>query len=80
MNLHAAAQLADVFVKRRLEPAVAQVAAFEPVWRERLHFLDDRARIDIGSAEQFERPRGAAPFRKRRALDHHGARVGARHP
>ena len=37
-------------------------------------------RIDIGSAEQFERPRGAAPFRERRALEHHRARIGARHP
>ena len=34
----------------------------------------------IGRAEQFERPRGAAPLRQRRALDHDGARIGARHP
>ena len=39
-----------------------------------------RARIDVGSAEQFERPRGAAAFRERRALEHHRAGIGARHP
>ena len=28
----------------------------------------------------FERPSGAAPFRERRALEHHRPRIGARHP
>ena len=39
-----------------------------------------RARVDVGRAEQFQRPRGAAPFRERRAFDHHRAGIGARHP
>ena len=43
--------------------ALAQPATTEPGRRERGHFLHDGSRIDIGRAEQLERPRGAAPFR-----------------
>src|SRR5215470_17149033 len=80
VNLHAATQLADVLVKRRLEPAIAQAATTEPLRRQRLHVLDDAPRIDVGSAEYFQWARRAAPFRQRRALEHHGSRKGARHP
>src|SRR5882724_12181471 len=80
MNLHAAAELADMLVKRGLEPAIAQAATGEPPRRERMHLLDDKPRIDIGRAVHFQRARGAAPFRKRRTLEHHCASIGARHP
>src|ERR1700680_4081534 len=80
VNLHAVAKLARMFVERGLEPAIAQAATIEPPRRQGDHFLHDSAGIDIGSAEQFERAGGAAPFRERRALDHHRARIGARHP
>src|SRR5580658_4083291 len=68
VNLHPAAQLADVFVKRWLEPAIAQATARQPMRRESVHLPDDRARVDIGRTEQFERARGATPFRECRAL------------
>src|SRR5262249_17772370 len=80
VNVHPTAQLAGMFLKRGFEPALAQAATAEPSWRKSAHFLNHRARIDIGSAEYFERPRGAAPFRERRALDHHRARIGPCHP
>src|SRR5580704_17360602 len=79
VNLHAIAQLADMFVKRGFEPAIAQAATTKPLRRKSEHLLYDRSRIDIGSAEHFERSRGAAPFRERRAFEHHRARIGARH-
>src|SRR5262245_16450552 len=41
VNLHAAAELADMLMKRRFEPAIAQAAAGEPLWCERVHLLDD---------------------------------------
>ena len=78
--LHAVAKLARMLVKRGLKPALAQATTLEPLRSERSHFLHDRPRVDIGSTEQFERSRGAAPFRERRALEHDCARVGARHP
>ena len=46
---------------------------------ERLHIRNDSPGIDIGSAEQLERPRGAAALGERRAFQHHRARIGARH-
>ncbi len=78
--LHAVAKLARMFVKRGFEPALAQAATIEPARGKDLHFHHDCPRIDIGSAELFERPSGAAPFRERRALEHHRPRIGARHP
>ena len=39
-----------------------------------------RARVDVGRAEQLERPGRAAPFGQRRAFEHHRAGIGARHP
>jgi hypothetical protein len=69
-----------MFVKRGFEPAFPQPATMQPLRRQRVHFPHDHACVDIGSAEQFERPRGTSPLRKRRALEHHRARVSARHP
>src|SRR5262249_25456797 len=51
VNLHAIAKLADVFVKRGLEPAFAQVATLQPLRRQGIHFLQHSARIDIWSTE-----------------------------
>src|SRR5262245_35701417 len=80
VDLHAAAEPTYMLVKRRLEPASAQAATMKPLRREGMHVLDDAPRIDIGSAEQFQWAGRAAPFRERRAFDHHRAREGARHP
>jgi hypothetical protein len=60
VNLHAIAQLADMFVKRGFEPAVAQAATTEPLRRKSEHFLYDCGRINIRSTEHFERSRRAA--------------------
>jgi len=62
MDLHAMAELAFPFVEGRLKPDFTQFAAREPVRRQALHLVHHIARIDVGGAEQFERPRGAAPF------------------
>ena len=62
MDLHAAAQRAGVLVKRRLEPAFAEAAAFQPFRRQTSHFRDHAARVDIGGAERLERASRAAPF------------------
>src|SRR5262245_30430125 len=80
VNLHAAAELADMLMERRLEPAIAEAATMKPLRRERLPGLDDLACIDVRGAEGFKWPCRATSFRERRALDHHRARVGARHP
>ena len=44
-----AAELADVLVERRLEPALAQAAAAQPLRRERLH-LASSARASMSGA------------------------------
>ena len=41
--------------------------------------LQQRGGVEIGRAEQLQRPRGAATFGERRALQHHRAGVAARH-
>ena len=69
-----------MLVEGRLEPAVAQEAAFEPVRGEAVHLGDDGAGVDVRGAEEFERARGAAAFGKGRAFQHHGAGIGAGHP
>ncbi len=82
VDLQALAQLAGVLVEGRLEPAGAQPAAGQPVrrrLRQGLHFLEQRWRIDVGRAEEFQRPRGAASLGQRRPLEHHRAGVAARH-
>ncbi|ENO77337.1 sulfate transporter [Thauera sp. 63] len=80
VDLHAVAQLAGVLVEGGLEPAVAQHAAAQPVRRQGAHVGDDRAGVEVGRAEQLQRPGGAAAFGQRRAFQHHGAGVSARHP
>src|SRR5262249_13246122 len=80
VDLHAVTELAQMLAECRLEPALAQMATLEPARGNRRHLLDDPSRINIRSAEQLERPRRAAPLREHRALQHHGARVGAGHP
>jgi hypothetical protein len=80
VDLQAVAQLAGVLVEGRLEPAFAQHAAGQPVRGEAAHFGEHGAGVDIRRAEQFERPRRAAPFGQRRAFEHHGAGIGAGHP
>jgi len=68
-----------MLVEGRLEPHVAQAAAGEPFGRELSHLGDDGARIDVGRAEQLERPGGAAALRQHRPFQHHRASIGARH-
>ena len=79
MDLHPAAQLADVLVEGRLEPHVAQDAAAQPLRRQRLHLRDHRPRVDIRRPEQLQRSCRPPPFRQGRAFQHHRARIGARH-
>ena len=79
MNLQACAQLPGVLVERRLEPGFAQPAALQPLRREALHFLAQASCIDVGRAEQLQRPGGAAAFGERGALEHHRAGIAARH-
>src|SRR5471030_601704 len=69
-----------MFVKCGLEPTRTQAATIEPSRSKGLHFFQDCPRINIGSAEYFERPSGASPLRERCPLEHHGPRIGARHP
>src|SRR3546814_8050610 len=71
MNMDAAVERADMLVEGRLKPDVAQLAAAEPFGREAVHFGNDRARVDVGRAEQFERARRSPALAQRRALDHH---------
>src|SRR5262245_44599265 len=47
VNLHARAQLADVLLESRLEPARPQRAALEPIRLELAHASDQRDRIDV---------------------------------
>src|SRR5262249_37408962 len=68
VDLQAVAQGADMLVERRLEPAIAQMAAFEPVRRERAHLLQNAARFDVRRAEQLERSCRATAFGKRCAF------------
>src|SRR3546814_13664952 len=76
--MDAAAKLAGMLVEGRLKPDVAQFATTEPFGREPVHFGDQRARVDVGRAEDFPRPRRPAPPAHRRALDHHRPDLGAR--
>src|SRR3546814_13025718 len=55
MDMDAAAQLADMLVKGRLEPAVAYLASAEPLRRETLHFGAPRLGVQIVRAETFAR-------------------------
>ena len=50
---HAIAELAGMFVKCGLEPALAQPATAQPVRCETLHFSHHRAGVDIGRAKQL---------------------------
>ena len=77
--LHAVAQLPGMLVEGRLEPAVAQPAAIQPVWGQFLHFGDHRTGVDIRRAEQFERARRAPSFRQRGAFQHDRSSVTACH-
>ena len=79
MNMDAVAQAVDMFVESRFKPYFAQRAACEPLGGKAAHFGDDRAGVDVGCAENFQGPRGAASFRQSRALQHHGPCIGARH-
>ena len=79
VDLDAVAELAGVLVKGRFEPAFAQAATGEPVGRQGVHSGQQRASIEVGGAEEFERAGGAAPFGERRAFEHHRAGVATRH-
>ena len=81
VDLHAVAELADVLVEGRLEPAVAQrgsrpaTAARAPASRR------SRARASMSGAPNSSSGRVVPrPSRQRRALEHHRAGIGARHP
>src|SRR3546814_13061891 len=63
--MDAAAKLAGMLVEGRLKPDVAQFATTEPFGREPVHFGDQRARVDVGRAEDFQRPRRPAPLAQR---------------
>ena len=60
VDLQALAELALVLVEGRLEPAVAQAAAGQPFRRQGLHLGQEPARVEVGRAEELERPGGAA--------------------
>src|SRR6185369_12616462 len=79
VDLEAGAELPRVLLERRLEPARTESAALEPGRRELRHRREDRARIDVGRAEDFERARRPAPLGERRPLEHHRAGEAARH-
>ena len=68
-----------MLVEGRLEPGVAQSAAFEPVRRDPAHLRDHLLGVDVGRAEQFERAGGAPALAQRRAFQHHRAGIGPRH-
>src|SRR3546814_12357396 len=78
VDMDAAVELADMLVKGRLEPDIAQLAPAEPLGREPLHFGDHRLGVDVGSAEQFERARCPPALAERCALAPPGAGIGAR--
>ena len=79
MELHAAAERADMFVEGGLEPAVAQRAALQPLRSQCAHFGEHGTRVNIRCAEQLERPGRAPPFGQSRAFQQHGAGISARH-
>ena len=79
VDLNAAAELSDMLVEGRLEPAFAKRAAGEPFGRERAHLGDHGLRVDVGRTEQLQRPRRAAAFAERRSFQHHRPGIGARH-
>src|SRR3546814_14003884 len=79
VDMDAAVELADMLVKGRLEPDIAQLAPAEPLGREPLHFGDHRLGVDVGSAEEFERARLPPDRAERCVLESYGAVSGARH-
>ena len=68
-----------MLVEGRLEPAIAQHAAVQPLRGQRVHLGDHRPRVDVGRAEQLQRAGRAAPLRQGGPLQHHRAGVCARH-
>ena len=61
VKLHAVAELADVLVKGRLKPALAQAAALEPTRREFFHLSHNGPYVEIGAASCRALPRGSYP-------------------
>ncbi len=68
-----------MLVEGRLEPHLPEFAPREPVRRDPLHLRQHRPSVDIGCAEQLQRPRRAASFAQSRALKHHRPGIAARH-
>jgi hypothetical protein len=79
VDLQAGAELADVLVESRLEPARPQPAAGEPRRRDRGHAREQRVGVEVGRAEQLERMGRAAALGQRRAFEHDRAGKRARH-
>ena len=79
VHLESGAEPSGVLVERRLEPTGPQPAAAQPLRRELVHFPEERLGLEVGSAEDFQRPRGPAAFRQGRALEHDRAGITARH-
>ena len=80
VNLESRAQLAGVLVEHGLKPTGTQLATTQPRRRQRPHLRQQRRDIQIRGAQQLQRPRRAAAFRERRALEHHRTGITARHP
>ena len=69
-----------MLVEGRLEPALAQPTALHPMGRQRLHFFQEKFRLEIRRAEKLQRPRRSPALGQGGAFQHHGPRVAARHP
>jgi len=72
VDLDATAQLSGPFAKDRLKVERAEAHAAEPVLFQP---LDQRARLDVRSADKFKRARRAPPFRQIGPLYEAAARI-----
>ncbi len=53
VDLQTRAEFADVLLKCRFEPALAQAATFQPLRRELVHRGAQSASVDVRRTEQF---------------------------
>ena len=75
----AMAKLVHMLVKRRLKPDFSQVATFEPLRREALHFSDNLPRVDVWCTKYLKRPRGTPALGQCCTLKQHSAGISTRH-